>query len=322
MHVALFFPDRLPVQGYGGTQRAIVNLARGLAELGARVTLLAGSGSDVRETTLVPVDVRAARGSSFDIQPLLPADIDILCAFSPLHVPPQVPWIWRLAGNRRPGEVCPPNTLFVSADHARRHGGGSFVYNGVDPKEYRFEPVKGDFDLFLGRLHRVKGYHWAVEGAKRSRRYLIVAGGWRPSLSRWVRYAGAVRGETRMALLGGARCFWMPALWDEPCANVLLEAMMCGTPILGTHRGSLPDIVTAEVGALGDSVEELVELARRVDRLDPAACRARAEQHFSHLTMAEGYLGIFRHFLRTAELPDMAEPADRPAAHAFPDRSP
>jgi glycosyltransferase involved in cell wall biosynthesis len=307
MHVALFFPDRLPVQGYGGTQRAIVHLARGLAELGARVTLLAGSGSKVREAALVPVDIRGARGPSFDIQRWLPSDIDILCAFSPLHVPPSVPWIWRLAGNRRPSEACPPNTLFVSADHARRHGGRSFVYNGVDPREYRFDPLKSDFDLFLGRLHHVKGYHWAAEGAKRSHRRLVVAGGWRPSFSQWVRYVGPVRGEKRMALLAGARCFWMPALWDEPCSNVLLEAMMCGTPILGTHWGSLPEIVTAEVGALGDTVEELVELAGGIERIDPAACRARAEQHFSHLTMAEGYLSVFRHFLRAGELPEMAE---------------
>ncbi len=307
MHVALFFPDRLPVQGYGGTQRAIVNVARGLAELGTRVTLLAGSGSRVREATLVTVDAQAARGPTFDIQAVLPRDIDILCAFSPLHVAPRVPWIWRLAGNRRPGQACPPNTLFVSADHARRHSGRAFVYNGVDPREYPFQPVKTDFDLFLGRLHHAKGYHWAAEGAKRSRRRLIVAGGWRPSFSRWVRYVGAVQGEPRVNLLAGARCLWMPALWDEPCANVLLEALMCGTPILGTHRGSLPEIVTAEVGALGDSVEELVELAHGIERIDPAACRARAEGHFSHLAMAEGYLRVFREYLRTGEMPDSSE---------------
>jgi glycosyltransferase involved in cell wall biosynthesis len=302
MHVALFFPDRLPVPGYGGTQRAIVNLARGLAELGARVTLLAGAGSNVPEATLAAVDVQAARGPSFDIQPFLPRDVDILCAFSPLHVAPRVPWIWRLAGNRRPGHQCPPNTLFVSADHARRHGGRAFVYNGVDPREYPYQPVKSDFDLFLGRLHHVKGYHWAARGAKRSRRRLLVAGGWRPSFSRWVRYLGSVQGERRLTLLRSARCLWMPALWDEPCGNVLVEAMMCGTPILGTHRGSLPEIVTPEVGALGDSVDELAELARGIDRIDPAACRARAERHFSHVAMAEGYLRVFASYLSTAKL--------------------
>jgi glycosyltransferase involved in cell wall biosynthesis len=304
MHVALFFPDRLPVEGYGGTQRAIVNLARGLIELGTRLTLLSGPGSTVPGAAVVPVDTRAARGPSFDIQPLLPSDIDLLCAFSPLRIPPRVPWIWRLAGNRRPGQACPPNTLFVSADHARRHGGRCFVYNGVDPSEYRFTPAKSEFDLFLGRLHRVKGYHWAIRGAKLSRRRLIVAGGWRPSFSRYVRFAGKVAGQRRMDLLAGARCLWMPALWDEPCANVLLEAMMTGTPILGTHRGSLPEIVSDEVGRLGDSVAELVALAAALERISPEACRARAERFFSHRTMAEGYLRVFGEFLETGELPE------------------
>jgi glycosyltransferase involved in cell wall biosynthesis len=304
MHIALFFPDRLPVEGYGGTQRAIVNLARGLIELDTRVTLLCGPGSSVAGAVVVPVDRQAARGASFDIQPLLPPHIDILCAFSPLHIAPRVPWIWRLAGNRRPGHVCPPNTLFVSADHARRHGGRCFVYNGVDPREYPFTPAKRDFDLFLGRLHRVKGYQWAIRGAKLGRRRLIVAGGWRPSFSPHVRFAGQVSGQRRMDLLAGARVFWMPALWDEPCANVLLEAMMTGTPILGTHRGSLPEIVSPDVGRLGDSVEELVALAGEVERISPEVCRDRAERFFSHRAMAEGYLRVFREFLETGRLPE------------------
>ena len=304
MHIALFFPDRLPVQGYGGTERAIVNLARGLIELGTRVTLLSGPGSTVPGAALVEVDPQAGRGPSFDIQPLLPPDIDVLCTFSPLHVAPRVPWIWRLAGNRRPGHVCPPNTLFVSADHARRHGGRCFVYNGVDPGEYRFSREKRDFDLFLGRLHHVKGYHWAIRGAKLSRRRLIVAGGWRPSVSRFIRFAGKVAGQRRMDLLAGARCLWMPALWDEPCANVLLEAMMSGTPILGTHRGCLPEIVSDDVGRLGDSVEELASLVSTVEGISPEACRARAERLFSHRAMAEEYLRVFREFLETGELPE------------------
>ena len=304
MHVALYFWDRLPVSGYGGTQRAIVNLARGLAELGHRVTLVAGEGSRVPEANVVGVDLALARRPEFDIAPLLPAGLDLLTAFAPLRVAPPLPCIRRLAGNWKPGTVGPPNTLYVSADHARRHGGRAFVYNGVDPREYPFRPDKAGHDLFLGRLHRVKGYRWAVEGARRARRRLIVAGGWRPSLSRYVRYAGRVAGERRMALLGGARCLWMPALWDEPCANVLLEAMMTGTPILGTHRGCLPEIVSRDVGRLGDSVEELVALTPEIERLSPEACRSRAERHFSHLAMAAGYVRVFREFLATGELPD------------------
>src|SRR6185436_20141047 len=61
MHVALYFHDRLPVKGYGGTQRVVVWLARGLAQLGHRVSLIAGAGSKVPEATLIPLALKRAR---------------------------------------------------------------------------------------------------------------------------------------------------------------------------------------------------------------------------------------------------------------------
>jgi glycosyltransferase involved in cell wall biosynthesis len=150
----------------------------------------------------------------------------------------------------------------------------------------------------------VKGYRWAIEGANRTRRRLLLAGGWRPSLSRWVRYVGTVGGQRKAALLAGARVLWMPALWDEPFGITLIEALVSGTPVLGTHRGSLPEVISADVGALGDSVEELIALRPTLDRIDPEACRARVERHFTHHAMAAEYVRTFRHFLKTGELPE------------------
>jgi glycosyltransferase involved in cell wall biosynthesis len=303
MHIALFFWDRLPVPEYGGTQRIVVYLARGLAAAGHRVTLIAGPGSEVPGATLVPVDLTLARTPAFDIRPLLPAGLDLLLACVPLRTPPEVPWIRRLAGNWKPGTTGAPNTLYLSENHARRHGGHAWVYNGIDPADFVFRPRKDDYDLFLGRLHGVKGYRWAIEGAKRTRRRLLLAGGWRPSLSRWVRYVGEVGGDRKAALLAGARVLWMPALWDEPFGITLIEALVSGTPVLGTRRGSLPEVISPEVGALGDTVEELVALRPALDRIDPAACRARVERWFTHHVMAEGYLRVFRHYLATGMLP-------------------
>ena len=129
-------------------------------------------------------------------------------------------------------------------------------------------------------------------------------GGWRPSLSRWVRYVGKVGGTRKTELLAGARAFWMPALWDEPFGITLIEALVSGTPVLGTRRGSLPEIVSPDVGALGDTLDELVELRARLDAIDPEACRAHVERHFTHHAMAEGYLRMFRAYLATGVLPE------------------
>jgi glycosyltransferase involved in cell wall biosynthesis len=304
MHIAIFFWDRLPVPEYGGTQRMVVALARALAAAGHRVTLVAGHGSDVPEATLVPVALDAARKPDFDLRPLLPGGVDIVLACAPLRIPPDVPWIRRLAGNREPGTRNAPNTLYLSRDHARRHGGSAFVYNGVDPAEYRLGQEKADYDLFLGRLHAAKGYRWAASGARRLRRRILIAGGWRPSLSRYVRYVGRVGGQRKADLLAEARAFWMPALWDEPFGITLIEALVSGTPVLGTRRGSLPEIVSPEVGALGDTLDELVALRGGLDVIEPEACRARVDRHFTHHIMAEGYLRMFRGYLATGVLPE------------------
>src|SRR5207244_1286852 len=79
-------------------------------------------------------------------------------------------------GNWKPGLPLPPHTIFLSRDHARRHGSDAFVYNGLDPAEFVFRHRKEQWDLFLGRLHSAKGYHWAIEAAKRTGRRLIVTG--------------------------------------------------------------------------------------------------------------------------------------------------
>jgi hypothetical protein len=83
-----------------------------------------------------------------------------------------------------------------------------------------------------------------------------------------------------------------------------------GTPVIGTHYGSLPEIVRPSVGGLGDSLEELVEVARNVGQVDPAACRARVERYFSHRTMAEGYVRVARHYLDSGALPPGVEAGD------------
>lgn len=304
MHIALFFPARLPVPKYGGSERVVVNLARGLAARGHRVTLLAGAGSAVPEATLAPVPIPEAAGQAFSIAPYLPARCDLLLANIPMHRPPtDLPWVEVLHGNLRPGTPPRANTIFVSADHARRHGGTCWVHNGVDPAEITFRPAKQRFDLFLGRLHAVKGYHWAVAGSRQLGRTLKIAGAWRPSLDPRIRYLGSVGGARKAELLAGARLLWMPALWDEPFGMTLVEAMGSGTPVLGTRRGALPEVITPEVGRLGTSLEELIALAPECAALDPEAGRRRFEKHFTHHAMAAEYERVLTEFVRTGVLP-------------------
>src|SRR2546428_12387819 len=58
MHVVVASHQPLPAKGYGGPQRVIVALVRGLAALGHRITLLAPPTTRVPAATVVAVPPR------------------------------------------------------------------------------------------------------------------------------------------------------------------------------------------------------------------------------------------------------------------------
>lgn len=304
MHITVVSHHRLPVKGYGGTERIVVALVRGLAELGHRVTLIAQPGTKIREASVIEVPASRLRDAALDLAALVPKDADVVHAHFPVRsLPGGPPFLQTIHGNLKQGEAVPPHAVFLSKNHATRHGATAFVYNGLDPKDFLFQANKHDYDFFLGALHSAKGYHWAIEAAKRTNRRLLVAGGWRPSFSTKIRFVGEVDGKKKTELLAGARCLWMPALWDEPFGLTSIEALFSGTPVLGTHRGALPEVVTSDVGALRDTLDELIDASRTIASRKPEACRAHAEAHFTHRVMAEAYVGMYRHLCETGELP-------------------
>lgn len=311
MHVVVASHHRLPVRGYGGSQRVVVALVRALAALGHRVTLLAQPGTRIPEASrVIEVPPKTLKNAGADLTPFLPPGADILHAHFPLKQEPRaVPFLQTLHSNWKPGPPLPPHTVFLSRDHARRHGSEAFVYNGLDPAEFIFRRRKEQWDLYLGRLHSAKGYHWAIEAAKRTSRRLIVAGGWRPSFTGVIKYVGEVDGKRKAVLLARARCLWTPALWDEPFGLPTIEALLSGTPVLGTRRGALPEIVTPDVGALGDTLEELIAAAETIGTRVPEACRAHAERWFTHVAMGEEYLRMYGAVIAAGTLP-----AGRPTA--------
>jgi glycosyltransferase involved in cell wall biosynthesis len=303
MHIVQLHHTRLPVAGYGGAERIVVWLAQGLAQLGHEVTLVGAPGTALPGVRCVGVNPEEQRSPEFDVRRHVPEPIDVLHSHFPLQHPPALPYVWTLHGNMGHGRQADAHTIGVSENHARRHGTTSFVHNGVRLEEYRYEATKGDFDLFLARLHSVKGWRTAISVARRCRIRLVLAGGWRPSLSRFVRFVGSVSGDRKRDLLARARCLWMPVQWDDPCPVNILEALASGTPVIGTPRGSLPELVSPDVGGLGQTEDELVELRGRIAQWTPAAARARAERHFSHLRMARDYVRMYEHLLTHGVLP-------------------
>lgn len=189
------------------------------------------------------------------------------------------------------------------------------VYNGIDLSRYPWRKEKEDFLLFIGRSHPDKGPRRAVDAAVAAGLPLVMAvkiaeplelDHWRedvlPALPEGTRVLHEIPHEEKIDLLQRARAVLFPIDWDEPFGLVMTEAMACGTPVVATPRGAVPEIVVDGETGFVVPVEEYAEAAAeaigRVGELDPAVLRRRVEERFSAEPMVSAYEAVYRRVLR------------------------
>ena len=83
-----------------------------------------------------------------------------------------------------------------------------------------------------------------------------------------------------------ADVFIIPSLYDEPYGRVVLESLSCGTPVIASRKGNLPQIVPDSVGFLVEPeaktiADRIIELSRNPQKLPlRETCRRFAEDRF------------------------------------------
>jgi len=333
MHVAIAADPRIPVPPklYGGIERIVDLLVRGLVDRGHEVTLFAHEDSDVpcrhvpyrgtdpqapvdvlRDTLTVAravleqPDVVHSFGRLVYLAPLLPLRLRKVMTYQRGVTASRIRYATMLA---RRGTLAFTGCSNHITDDIRPHAPATTVYNGVPLDTYEFRPqVVDDAPLiFLGRIAPIKGPHTAVEVAQRSGRRLVIAGNVpedqqaffreqiEPHLDgKRIRYVGAVGDEEKNDLLGRGAAFLMPIEWEEPFGIVMAEAMACGTPVIGTRRGAVPEVVDHGVtGFVGESTGDLIEAVGRIDELDRAATRERCEELLSDRAVVDDYENLY-----------------------------
>ena len=95
-------------------------------------------------------------------------------------------------------------------------------------------------------------------------------------------------------MLGKAKALLHPISFEEPFGLSVLEAMMCGTPVIAFAKGSMPELINPGVsGHLVNTISEAVEAVGKLDRIIPEKCRAHAVHHFSLEKMITSYIGAY-----------------------------
>ena len=118
------------------------------------------------------------------------------------------------------------------------------------------------------------------------------------SIERSVVFRGPVGGAARAQALGSARALLHLINFDEPFGLSVVEALACGTPVIASNRGSMPELIDHGVtGFLVDSVDAAVDAIDRIGEIDRAACRAAVSARFTVDRMADRYLDLYRSLL-------------------------
>jgi glycosyltransferase involved in cell wall biosynthesis len=178
------------------------------------------------------------------------------------------------------------------------------IPHGVDTAAFPFGESGGDYLLFLGRMIEDKGPAKAIEIARQVDMPLVLAGppedGFDESVApeidgQQIRYVGRVDSSERDRLLSGAAALLYPLLYPEPFGLVPIEAMACGTPVLATSIGAVPELVEPGVtGYLAPSWEGLVDLVPRALQLDRRTIRERAVERFDSMRMVDAHEALYR----------------------------
>ena len=331
----VWFP--VPPTGYGGIEWIVWLLADGLVDAGHEVTLFA-SGDSHTKATLSAVFPEApsvrigqtlpelqhclaayARADEFDVindhSGLPAAAIGGLISKPVLHT-----IHGPLDGEggaiyEQIAEVA-KGIGFISISMNQRKPKPYFPWvancpNALDFSLYPVKPHRGDYLLFIGRMSPDKGCHRAIDVAFSKGLPLKIAGKNReplerqyfdefvaPHLSDEIEYLGEVTHGEKVELLQNARATLFPIEWEEPFGLVMIESMACGTPVIATRWGAVPEVIEhGRSGIIVDDYRLMTAAIEDADRLEPLELVRYAQEHFSPERMVTDYLRAFHSVL-------------------------
>jgi glycosyltransferase involved in cell wall biosynthesis len=331
LRIALIAPPfiAVPPEEYGGTELFVGHLAEGLKKSGAEVVLYANGDSkaevDVRwiyPHTEWPIKVpthawlREINHESWAVADAFKhCDVIHVQSAQALSFSRFVdrPFVLTLHDSYSP-ELSAyyahyPQAYYVSISDAQRKNEIMprlrTIHHGIQLDQYKMVEKKQHYLSFIGRIAPIKGTHIAIDVAQ-SGIPLKIAGEVQPAFREYferkvkpqldgklVEYIGPADLAAKNELLGNSLAMLFPIQWNEPFGLVMVEAMACGTPVLASPGGSVPEVV--QNGVSGYICRTVREMVKRVGDLplDPQKIRAYVAENFSTEQMVNKYLALY-----------------------------
>jgi len=327
----------VPPPAYGGLEAVVDRLARGLVEAGHDV-LLAAPRNSTCPVPQVPGLDDVDPGAPIEGNSIIEmthvakayaamADADVVhdhTVAGPLyrHRPSGAPVVTTNHGPFEPRlnhlyQQMARDTAVVAISHNQATTAegvpiSRVIHHGLDVETVPVGAGDGGYAAFLGRMTADKGAKEAIWIARKAGVPLRMAAKMReeperqyfeteiaPLLGEDIEYVGELDGAGKYDLLGGAFAMLNPIQWAEPFGLVMIESLACGTPVVTTSPGSVPEIIDDGVtGFIDDDPQALADALLRAPELERGTCRSVAETQFSTQRMVSEHLDLYADLIR------------------------
>ena len=225
---------------------------------------------------------------------------------------------------------------WISMSYAQRKGMptdtnwvGNVYHGSSDEALHPVNNPAGDYIAYLGRIIQPKGLHLAIAAIQEYNKTaakplrLKIAGKHYAGHKKdtyWqqveplidgdiIEYIGFIdSSDAKREFLGNAKAVIVPSLFEEPFGMVIIEALACGTPVIGLNSGAIPEVIDDTVTGLvvqkgmseNNEVDETATAARlaeaigKINTIDRQKCRQDYERRFTKTRMVNDHLKIYQ----------------------------
>ncbi|OGI25591.1 MAG: hypothetical protein A3J76_05955 [Candidatus Moranbacteria bacterium RBG_13_45_13] len=205
-------------------------------------------------------------------------------------------------------------TVALSKTQRGKNKTTAVIHNGVPVDKIKPSYDKGKYLVAIGRLNNQKGIDKAIQIARQSNKKLLIFGRIGISEKRQSYFGKKIApfldGEKIILMkevpnkkifgyIRKAEALLFPIRKPEVCPMAVAEALACGTPVIGTNVGPLPEMLKSKkVGFLSNNINSLIKAAKNTEQFDRKACRKYAEKHFDSSIMAGKYIQLYKKIVR------------------------
>lgn len=196
------------------------------------------------------------------------------------------------------------------------------VFHGLPVDLYHPGLKPEPYLAFVGRVSAEKGIEEAIKTANRAGIPLKIGAKIDPTdqdyydarikplleKSPGVEFLGELNQSAKEELMRNAVGLLFPTMCNESFGLVMIEAMACGTPIIASPKGSVPEVIEEGVtGTICTTIEQAVAACSRLEQFNRSSIRETFERRFSAEIMAKNYVNLFETMIHEREADELEQ---------------